>query len=226
MDIKVKAALESLLNTFSSLEGVPAQQELNKLQAIFESEKDFMNKLAALDEVFDTSIKLDPLREIAFDLLLINFFSEDAKKLDEDYLDSPEWEKIEEETIERGTELLNLLLYLKECEDEEIEPSLDDYLKEFLLVDEDEFQDEHRIYEDVIANQILMEADLNEIAKVSNKLSPDSEIRDLFYPMMAFFYNVEPDAVYLKDFKALSEDPAFDSAVLDLIVSYNNAQGN
>ncbi len=226
MDIKVKAALESLLNTFSSLEGVPAQKELNKLQAIFESEKDFMSKLAALDEVFDTSIKLDPLREISFDLLLINFFSEDAKKLDEDYLDSPEWEKIEEETIERGTELLNLLLYLKECEDEEIEPSLDDYLKEFLLVDEDEFQDEHRIYEDVIANQILMDADLNEIAKVSNKLSPDSEIRELFYPMMAFFYNVEPDAAYLKDFKALSEDPAFDSAVLDLIVSYNNAEGS
>jgi len=226
MDIKVKTALESLLNTFSSLEGVPAQQELNKLQAIFGSDKDFMSKLGALDEVFDTSIKLNPLREIAFDLLLINFFSEDAKKLDEDYLDSPEWEKIEEETIERGTELLNLLLYLKECEDEEIDPSLDDYLKEFLLVDEDEFQDEHRIYEDIIANQILMEADLNEIAKVSKKLSPDSEIRDLFYPMMAFFYNVEPDATYLKDFKTLSEDPAFDSAVLDLIVNYNNTKGN
>lgn len=226
MNIKVKAALESLLNTFSSLEGVAAQQELNKLQAIFDSGKDFMSKLAALDEVFDTSVKLDAVREIAFDLLLINFFSEDAKKLDEDYLDSPEWEKIEEETIERGTELLNLLLYLKECEDEEIEPSLDDYLKEFLLVDEDEFQDEHRIYEDVIANQILMDADLKEIAKVSKKLSPDSEIRDLFYPLMAFFYNVEPDATYLKEFKALSEDPAFDSAVLDLIVNYNNTEEN
>ena len=44
--------------------------------------------------------------------LLINFLNEDIRKLEEDYLDSPEWEKIEESTIDRGTELLNLLLYL------------------------------------------------------------------------------------------------------------------
>ncbi|KHJ39215.1 hypothetical protein PBAC_05280 [Pedobacter glucosidilyticus] len=223
MDKKVKAALESLFNTFSALEGVSAQQELNQLIAIFGSDQHFMDKLSAMDEVFDTSAALDPVRELSFDLLLINFFAEDAKKLDEDYLESPEWEKIEEETIDRGTELLNLLLYLKECDDEDIDPSLDDYLKEFLLVDEDEFQDEHRIYEDVIANQVLMESSLLEIARISKKLSPDSEIRELFFPLMAFFYNINPDAQYLKEFKALSEDPAFDAAVLDLIVNYNQA---
>jgi hypothetical protein len=223
MDKKVKAALESLFNTFSALEGVSAQQELNKLTAIFGADQHFMDKLSAMDEVFDTSAALDPVRELSFDLLLINFFAEDAKKLDEDYLESPEWEKIEEETIDRGTELLNLLLYLKECDDEDIDPSLDDYLKEFLLVDEDEFQDEHRIYEDVIANQVLMESSLIEIARISKKLSPDSEIRELFFPFMAFFYNINPDAQYLKEFKALSEDPAFDAAVLDLIVNYNQA---
>ncbi|QEK51432.1 hypothetical protein FYC62_06950 [Pedobacter aquae] len=223
MDKKVKAALESLFNTFSALEGVSAQQELNQLIAIFGSDQHFMDKLSAMDEVFDTSAALDPVRELSFDLLLINFFAEDAKKLDEDYLESPEWEKIEEETIDRGTELLNLLLYLKECDDEDIDPSLDDYLKEFLLVDEDEFQDEHRIYEDVIANQVLMESSLIEIARISKKLSPDSEIRELFFPLMAFFYNINPDAQYLKEFKALSEDPAFDAAVLDLIVNYNQA---
>ncbi|MRX46848.1 hypothetical protein [Pedobacter puniceum] len=223
MDKKVKAALESLFNTFSALEGVSAQQELNKLTAIFGSDQHFMDKVSAMDEVFDTSAALDPVRELTFDLLLINFFAEDAKKLDEDYLESPEWEKIEEETIDRGTELLNLLLYLKECDDEDIDPSLDDYLKEFLLVDEDEFQDEHRIYEDVIANQVLMESSLVEIARISKKLSPDSEIRELFFPLMAFFYNINPDAQYMKEFKTLSEDPAFDAAVLDLIVNYNQA---
>jgi len=223
MDKKVKAALESLFNTFSALEGVSAQQELNKLTATFGSDQHFMDKVSAMDEVFDTSAALDPIRELTFDLLLINFFAEDAKKLDEDYLESPEWEKIEEETIDRGTELLNLLLYLKECDDEDIDPSLEDYLKEFLLVDEDEFQDEHRIYEDVIANQVLMESSLVEIARISKKLSPDSEIRELFFPLMAFFYNINPDAQYLKEFKTLSEDPAFDAAVLDLIVNYNQA---
>lgn len=221
MDNKIKSALESLFNTFSALENVSAQQELQKLTLIFDGDEDFMSKLILMDQVFDESPKLDAIRETTFDLLMINFFSEDAKKLDEDYLDSPEWEKIEEETLDRGTELLNLLLYLKECEDEEIDPTLDDYLKEFLLVDEDEFQDEHRIYEDVIANQILMESSLEEIARVSKSLDMESEIRDIFYPLMAFFFDTDPDAETLKKFKNLSEDPAFDAAILELIINFN-----
>ncbi|TKB96830.1 hypothetical protein [Pedobacter cryophilus] len=220
MDTKVNNALESLFNTFSALENVPGQQELQQLQNIFAGDEDFMTKLMLMDKVFDDAPQLDALRETTFDLMMINFFAEDAKKLDEDYLDSPEWEKIEDETIERGTELLNLLLYLKECEDEEIEPSLDDYLKEFLLVEEDEFQDEHRIYEDVIAHQVLMESNLEEIARVSQNLSDDSEIKDIFYPLMAFFYDTDPSAESLKKFKNLSVDPAFDAAILELILSF------
>lgn len=220
MDTKVNNALESLFNTFSALENVPGQQELQHLQNIFAGDEDFMTKLMLMDKVFDDAPHLDALRETTFDLMMINFFAEDAKKLDEDYLDSPEWEKIEDETIERGTELLNLLLYLKECEDEEIDPSLDDYLKEFLLVEEDEFQDEHRIYEDVIAHQVLMESNLEEIARVSQNLSDDSEIKDIFYPLMAFFYDTDPSAESLKKFKNLSVDPAFDAAILELILSF------
>ena len=221
MDSKVQLALESLFNTFSALENVPAQQELKKMQNLFNGDEDFMTKLLIMDKVFDDSPTLDAIREVTFDLLMINFFAEDAKKLDTDYLDSPEWEKIEEETLDRGTELLNLLLYLRECEDEEIDPTLDDYLKEFLLVEEDEFQDEHRIYEDVIAHQILMESSIEEIARVSKSLDVESEIRDLFYPLMAFFYNTNPSDQELKTFKNLSEDPAFDAAILNMIINYN-----
>ncbi len=65
--------------------------------------------------VFDENPKIEPLREVFFDLLLINFFSADVKKLEDDYLESAEWEQIEEKTLDRGTELLNLLLYLNEC---------------------------------------------------------------------------------------------------------------
>ena len=221
MDLKVKTALDSLINTFSALEGVSAQQELKTLVDIFESDKKFLDKVEDMDEVFDSSQALEPLREITFDLLLTNFFSEDTKKLEEDYLESQEWISIEEETLDRGTELLNMMIYIKECEDEKITPSLDDYLKEFLLVEEDEFQDEHRIYEDVIANQILMESSLAEIAKVSKRLSPDSEIREIFYPIMAYFFDVKPNDTYLKEFKQLSEDPAYDAAVLNLLLAYS-----
>ena len=220
MDTKVKNALENLFNTFSALENVPGQKEFAALEDVFSGEQDFMSKVSAMDQIFDDSPKLDAIREVVFDLLLINFFAEDADKLGADYLDSPEWEKIEEQTLDRGTEHLNLLLYLNECEDEEIDPSLDDYLKEFLLVEEDEFQDEHRIYEDIIANQILMESNLEEIARVSKNLSEESEIRDLFYPVMAYFYDTDPTSEALKEFNDRSEDPAFDAAILSLILNF------
>ncbi len=224
MNTKVAASLKATFNTFAKEENVQGEQALKSLEKLFSADDDFMTKVDKLDEVFDNAPDLDALREIAFDLLLINFFSEDAQQLNDDYLESAEWEAIEEETIDRGTELLNLLLYLKECEDEEIEPSLDDYLKEFLLVEEDEFQDEHRIYEDIIANQILMETGLDEIAKVSKNLSDESDMKELFYPLMAFFLNPNPDKETFTNFKKLSEDAPFDAAIYDLLVSYNNVR--
>lgn len=224
MNTKVAASLKAAFNTFAKEENVNGEQALKSLEKLFSADYDFMTKVDKLDEIFDNEPDLDALREITFDLLLINFFSEDAQKLDEDYLESAQWEAIEEETIDRGTELLNLLLYLKECEDEEIEPSLDDYLKEFLLVEEDEFQDEHRIYEDIIANQILMESGLEEIAKVSKNLSEESDMKELFYPVMAFFLDPNPDKETVTKFIELSEDAPFDGAILDLLVSYNNAR--
>src|SRR5690606_40187841 len=85
---------------------------------------------------------------------------------------------IEEETIDRGSEMLNILLYLRECADDDIEPSLEDFLKEFLLVEEDEFQDEYRIYEKLIANQILIESDFAAAAQVAKTLTEEEELLD------------------------------------------------
>ena len=113
------------------------------------------------------------------------------------------------------------MLYLKECEDEDIEPDLGDFLKEFLLVDEDEFQDEHRIYEDVIANQILVDSDLKEVARVANDLPEDSELKELFYPLVGFFRDQHPDNDEFDIFVKFSTNPEFDSAVYSLLISYN-----
>jgi hypothetical protein len=190
------------------------------LGEVFDSEEDFMSKVAMLDEVFDDYPQLEALREVFFDLLMINFFSADVKKLEEDYLDTPEWEAIEEDTLDRGTELLNLLLYLNECEDEDIEPGLEDYLKEFLLVDEDEFQDEYRIYEPVIAHQVLMESPVNEIHKVAVKLPEDSELKELFYPIMCFFQNTDPSDEVKNSIADNAVDKEFDMAVLEILISF------
>ena len=187
MNARIKEAMEAALSAFGKINNYHTSDFAEKLTGVFDAEKPYLDKVASMDEVFDDEPTFEALREVFFDLLLINFFTEDVQKLEEDYLESTEWEAIEEETIERGTELLNVLLYLKECDDEDIEPELEDFLKEFLLVDEDEFQDEHRIYEEVIANQTLIDSSLEELAKITQKIPETSELKELFYSMFGFF---------------------------------------
>ena len=222
MNTNIKEAMLSALGQFASVNNQDHEAFSKVLVDIFNVEKAYLDKVASLDAAFDDYSLFEPLRELFFDLLLINFFNEDVRKLEEHYLDSPEWEKIEEKTIDRGTEILNLLLYLQECHDEEIEPELSDFLREFLLVDEDEFQDEHRIYEEVIANQILVESSLKEVARVSSTLAEDSELKELFYPMIGFFRDPDPVDEDFNEFIKYSENPDFDSAVYALLISFNN----
>jgi hypothetical protein len=112
-------------------------------------------------------------------------------------------------------------LYLKECQDEDIEPELSDFLKEFLLVDEDEFQDEYRIYESVIANQILLESSADEIAKVANGLPEDAELKELFYALLCFFRNPYPSVAEQEEVLAASTQPETDLAVYQLLLNFN-----
>jgi len=218
MDKQVELAISEALQQF---EGSSTSEFKNTIATVFNSDKDFMAKVDALDEAFDNAPKYDALREVFFDLLMVNFFSEDVNKLEEDYLESPEWEAIEDETIDRGTELLNVLLYIRECRDEDIKPELEDFLKEFLLVDEDEFQDEYRIYEDIIAHQILMESNFAEIGRVAKNLDDSSEIKDIFYPVMAFFYQSNPTPNDLEEFLKNSSDTEFEGAVYKLLLGFN-----
>jgi hypothetical protein len=221
IDPKIESALKAALTAFSNYNKLDSAPLIARFQDVFASDEDFLSKADMMDEVFDDNPNIESLREVFFDLLMVNFFSADVKKLEEDYLESQEWEEIEEETLDRGTELLNLLLYLNECEDEDIEPELSDYLKEFLLVDEDEFQDEYRIYEPVIQNQILMESPVSEISRVSKSLPGDSEIKEIFYPMMCFFHGAAAGE-YEKEAIAVSAiEKDFDMAVLEVLISFN-----
>lgn len=220
IDSKVNSALKAAMQAFAKYANTDAAKLTTYLEEVFSLEMDFLTKVSALDKTVDDNPKLEGLREVLFDLLMINFFSADVKKLEEDYLDSKEWEAIEEDTLDRGTELLNLLLYLNECADEDIEPELEDYLKEFLLVDEDEFQDEYRIYEPVIANQILMESPVNEIAKVAEKLPEDSELKEIFYPMMCFFQNPEADETEKSNIADNADEKEFSMPVFAILQSF------
>lgn len=222
MDQHIRKALEKCLQTYADEAQLEMADVLTPVVDVFESDAAFLDKMVQSDAVFDNHPRFEELREVVFDLLLMNFFAADVAKLESDYLESEAWEAIEDETIDRGTELLNLLLYFRECADEDIEPQLSDYLKEFLLVDEDEFQDEHRIYEPVIANQLLIDSSYGEIAKVASKIPENQELADLFYPIMSFFYEHRPSEGELAEYAAESTNPPFDKAIYSLLVAYNH----
>ncbi|MDT3402760.1 hypothetical protein [Mucilaginibacter terrae] len=221
IDPTIQSAISAALQAYTAYNPVNAEELTTKLITVFTADEDFLQKAEALDAVFKDYPQAEALREVFFDLLMVNFFSADINRLEEDYLDSPEWADIEEETLDRGTELLNVLLYLNECRDESIEPSLEDYLTEFLLVEDDEFQDEHQIYEPVIANQILVESSPAEVKKVAEKLSEDSELKEIFYPVITFFQNTQPSTSDEAQVAESALDKGFDMAVYKILVEFN-----
>lgn len=221
MNNTVKKTITAALAKFGGVQKAPSVELTHQLIAVFETDADFMSKAEKFDAVFDEYPKFEELREVFFDLLMINFFTSDVNKLEEDYLESKEWEKIEDETIDRGTELLNLLLYINECHDEQIKPSLEDFLKEFLLVEEDEFQDEFHIYEDLISNQPLAETSIQEICENAKILNLGEEMQELFVPFMAFFHQPQANESVFKDLEKYSNNKAFDASLYSLITNFN-----
>lgn len=191
----------------------PINQILNSveiwegLKAIFNQEQtDFALWVEQVDEYVKKNDVLADFSEIIFDLLMINFLSNEAGKLADDYFETDEWEQIEENFLDRGTEALNIFLYLQETMDEEIEPDLDDFVDEFLLVDEEDFQDELAIYEAIIANRELIEEPFGVLIKAGLKLENESDLGELIVPMMILFK--KPDEPVLGSLALLRNDGA------------------
>jgi len=221
MDNHVKSALVASLDKFGiASDNNPAALQQSLIE-VFSTDLGFLEKVEEFDKVFDDYPAFDELREVFFDLLMINFFANDVKKLEEDYLDSDEWADIEEKTIDRGTELLNLLLYINECHDESITPELGDFLKEFLLVEEDEFQDEFHIYEDLISNQQLVESSVEDICSHAGMIDLGEEMEELFVPFMVFFHQPKVSLQIIKELEEFSNNKEFDIAVYTLIANFN-----
>lgn len=174
-------SLKALLETYA--EGKNLKNITDECSQIFVEFNSFEDKLKALDALVPKN-GYDEVEEVVFDLMLVHFLSAFAH--DEEYFDSDEWVDIEEQTVERGTELLNVFLYINEASDADAEISIGDFLNEFLLTDMDEFQDEFKIYEPLIEND-LEEADFDDLTALKKTLNDDSPIKDMFIPMVMFF---------------------------------------
>jgi hypothetical protein len=182
-------ALEALMQYQNSINAV-ANEDFENL---FKSNEPFLDKVKTFDYLMKDHKELAEMEEFIFDLLMVHHLATHVQ--DEDYFDSKEWMDIEDKTIERGSELLNLLLYITECKDSDVPVSLEDFLYEFLLVDEDEFQDEHRIYEPLIEYQEVEDAITESIREIERNIPATSEIKQLFVPMVLFFQEAENTSI-------------------------------
>ena len=209
----VLSALESLTATYAA--GKELKSIYNECKAVFLSEDDFSIKLSKLDS-FVAKAGYEEIEELIFDLALVHFLS--AIEHDEEYFDTDEWMDIEEKTVNRGTELLNVFLYINEATDTDAEISLEDFLNEFLLTDMDEFQDEFKIYEPLIEND-LEEAEVDDLIKLKNSLKDDSDIKDFIVPMVMFF-QTPTDLRMLEQYK--SKINLFEQSVLASLLAFNN----
>ncbi|MBP9186088.1 MAG: hypothetical protein KBE91_00325 [Bacteroidia bacterium] len=205
-------AVDALINSFDE------NKELaSAITTVLESNETFLFKLKNFDNHFAKHPSHANIQEYAFDLMMVHHL--DNNNDDEEYFESKEWQDIEDKTLDRGTELLNMLLYVTEVNDDDVQINIEDFLYEFLLVDEDEFQDEHRIYEELIANVDLIDENINSIVEVAKRLPDELEIRELFVPLMLFFKNPEAREVNPAYFENITRE---EYALLTALLTYAN----
>mgnify|MGYP003588831106 FL=1 len=86
MEANIKAAVEAGILNYGKVDGISTAPEfLEKIIAVFNTEASYLEKLELLDQSFDDYPLFDELREVYVDLLLMNFFSNDVLKLEDDY---------------------------------------------------------------------------------------------------------------------------------------------
>ena len=181
----MSTVLNTLIQRFCQV-GRIEMPNIQVLQETFDNQLDFRAKWKSFEDWFEQHPALEALEPYGFDLLLAHYIGSENNNLPEDYFESEEWADIEDEMGDRGSEWLNLLVYLEDCKMNEIEPELDDFLHDFLLVEEDEFQDEHELYEPLIVLQGSIGAEADALIKAcraveSNELGPLLTVLLLFF---------------------------------------------
>ncbi|MEI6882143.1 MAG: hypothetical protein WCK82_12545, partial [Bacteroidota bacterium] len=155
------------------------------------------------------------LQEVTFDLLMVRYLSTDTEDLNEEYFESDEWNHIEDQTLDRGTELLNILIYIKEANDVEAEITIDDFLEEFLLVEDENFSEEQEIYALLIDNKEIIEMDVTEWIEVVKNADDEDPLKEYLLPLFSLFSSDVTE-------EALNNSIPSDLKDRSLIIAYNS----
>lgn len=212
---KLKQSLQTLVTIYCNRQNKPVVAN-NIWQIISYKKESFIERVKQLDAYVAEHDFLDDISELFFDHLLVLHLSDESH--DEDYFESAEWNEIENKTLDRGSELLNLLIYITEAQENEIEISLEDFLNEHLLVDDDDYKDEVEIYEPFITNPEIVDAEVEEIVLFKNSLKKDNGINAFLVPFSLFFKHVN---FQKPDYSGKITD--FELAVFESLMAFANA---
>ena len=198
-----------------------------EIGALLEAEGKGIALFKSVDSIFDQYAAFEELREYMIDLCVVKLLQEleeGEEDEEQDALDSPEWEKIEAAAEDRGTELLNALIYIKDCRLNETEPGMEDFLYNFLLAGEDDFQEEMAIYEPFVRQIDLVDAPLKQLIEAGND-QRDYDLADLFTPMLLFFRDpIAKQGKITLNILEFSAEPALHCALHNLLIGFNSAE--
>jgi hypothetical protein len=213
----INKSLRSLIVSYgkSSNQSKEAEILIEELYTVFALKDDFLKKLDMMDAVFDKFTTFKELQEVTFDLLMVRYLSTDTEDLNEEYFESDEWNHIEDQTLDRGTELLNILIYIKEANDVEAEITIDDFLEEFLLVEDENFSEEQEIYALLIDNKEIIEMDVTEWIEVVKNADDEDPLKEYLLPLFSLFSSDVTE-------EALNNSIPSDLKDRSLIIAYNS----
>lgn len=184
-----------------------------------QEEIDQESALASMDALVDAHPSLEDLREVLADMVMLRLFNENEETEEDpdEFFESDEWMEIEDQFVDRGSEVLNFFLYLRECLEFDEKPSVEDFIHEYLEEeDEDGEQEDFFIYEELIKYQGVAEGPVAQVFTVAKEIERP-ELQEVFVPMLMFFrnYNKKDEKVF-DLIKEQSANPAWDAAILRL----------
>jgi hypothetical protein len=201
------------------------------LTEIFSRPEPGPSTIDAIDALIDRFPAHDGIREYIADLLALRLIletdadedlDEDDEDLDEEDED-PRWTTLEALFETRGTEVLHVLSYLRQCKEDEEEPTLDGFLNDFALNPEDEDQMDFFVYEELIKQVEIVDGPLRQLIEAGNS-QHDDVMAELFTPLTLFFREQEaaPAQLTLAVLNH-STQPAIHVAVYRMLCAYFRA---
>lgn len=191
----VHHAIDGLLYGFKEYNGTGGHSKsAGSIYQIFVTPNaSFDEKVAKLDAWVDAHPACEPLREYLFDLLMTHFIREEGTS--EAFFNSKEWDRIEEEYADRGSELLDVITYIDECHEVEVIPSIEDFIYEYLLMEDDPDKETMTLYEPLIRHKALVDEILEDIIEETVH-EDDNTLGPLLQALLIYFSEpAEPEGV-------------------------------